>query len=456
MKNQKIHPVSVSMLNGAETIIPIPNNISIDKKSNQMPFKLNQRNIILNACDDNDGWYNIKDEEFGAIGDGVADDTAAIQKAIQYAQNFTICPGVVFLPPGIYKITQRLEIVKNMSFIGAGRESTIIKAENCSGILAKSEKAGMGASAGGMNGITLRGFTLTTNTTGKVGIKLWNAFHIVQEIRLCGEENRNMYWKNAIYTADIWYSMLNDIHIQGGRLFNQRNGIGIFMDYSMNNVIYNCHFLALDTGIKNSRTLHPTFRYACEGNRITANNFMGCNDGIVLYKTLAITITDNIIDQMLKTGILISGHFDDGKNGVTVRGASVIKGNYIGPDKDQYPVNWNSINIEEGQRIRIIGNSLAGLGYGIGITMNNNSFRNIIEANEIIGFVIGVMIVGDKNIINSNTFQPKTGFTKSVFIFLGDRNIVTSNFFGDNGKLIDFGGTNTESAHNIGSTNPVV
>ena len=37
---------------------------------------------------------------FGAVGDGKADDTVAIQNAIE-----TVQQGTVYLPPGVYRIT---------------------------------------------------------------------------------------------------------------------------------------------------------------------------------------------------------------------------------------------------------------------------------------------------------------------------------------------------------------
>lgn len=58
--------------------------------------------------------YSVKD--YGATGDGVTDDTTAIQSAI------TATPKgcTVFFPPGIYKITSALTVTKPMVILGAG------------------------------------------------------------------------------------------------------------------------------------------------------------------------------------------------------------------------------------------------------------------------------------------------------------------------------------------------
>jgi hypothetical protein len=57
-------------------------------------------------------YVSVKD--FGAVGDGTTDDTAAIQLAL----NTTTA---VYVPPGTYKITSTLNVPSNTSLIGAGR-----------------------------------------------------------------------------------------------------------------------------------------------------------------------------------------------------------------------------------------------------------------------------------------------------------------------------------------------
>jgi len=58
--------------------------------------------------------------DFGAIGDGVADDTAAIQAALN---SFTVIGGDLLFPIGIYKITATLIVNKPINIYGAGEGS---------------------------------------------------------------------------------------------------------------------------------------------------------------------------------------------------------------------------------------------------------------------------------------------------------------------------------------------
>lgn len=74
---------------------------------------------------------NVK--SFGAVGDGVTDDTASIQATITAASG-EIFDGdwaiygkpIIYLPPGIYKITNELVLKDRLIFTGAGRAATRI------------------------------------------------------------------------------------------------------------------------------------------------------------------------------------------------------------------------------------------------------------------------------------------------------------------------------------------
>ena len=76
---------------------------------------------------------NVKD--FGAVGDGVTDDTAAIQAAIDYAVSLEISDyksgSSVYFPKGTYKINSGLIVNgDNVGLIGDGISASVIFAEN--------------------------------------------------------------------------------------------------------------------------------------------------------------------------------------------------------------------------------------------------------------------------------------------------------------------------------------
>ena len=78
-------------------------------------------------------WANVK-TDYGAVGDGKADDTAAIQKALEDVRSAASPKKVLFFPAGTYRITSTLQLVRishneplGMSITGEDPLTTIIK-----------------------------------------------------------------------------------------------------------------------------------------------------------------------------------------------------------------------------------------------------------------------------------------------------------------------------------------
>src|SRR5271156_5182724 len=63
----------------------------------------------------------LSEASFGAKGDGVADDTAALQKAIDAVAD-TTRQGIVFIPQGHYRLTHPLYVWPGVRLIGYGAE----------------------------------------------------------------------------------------------------------------------------------------------------------------------------------------------------------------------------------------------------------------------------------------------------------------------------------------------
>ena len=72
-------------------------------------------------------WLNVK-TKFGAAGDGKADDTAAIQAALDSLKDGFGQPNTVYFPPGVYRITKTLKWTNlyGKRLIGHGRDTRIV------------------------------------------------------------------------------------------------------------------------------------------------------------------------------------------------------------------------------------------------------------------------------------------------------------------------------------------
>lgn len=88
-------------------------------------------NAVTSALSDLRTWvfsnYNVK--AYGAVGDGVADDTAAIQAAVNDAAAAGSGTGAtVFFPPGTYLVTSTITVAGHWVYLqGAGPKATKIK-----------------------------------------------------------------------------------------------------------------------------------------------------------------------------------------------------------------------------------------------------------------------------------------------------------------------------------------
>lgn len=99
--------------------MPYTKQTWVDGDAGGTPLNATRLNYIENglaAVSSAIGFANVKD--YGAVGDGTADDTASIQAAIN---TLSVSGGYVFMPAGRYKVTSMLTIVQdNTTLVGVG------------------------------------------------------------------------------------------------------------------------------------------------------------------------------------------------------------------------------------------------------------------------------------------------------------------------------------------------
>lgn len=184
---------------------------------------------------------NVKD--YGAVGDGVEDDTVAIRAAIAAAQASDVCK-LVFFPSGIYRITDTLNIgyvgdkkLSSISISGAGQYNTQIL---CDGDFDAIEIEGdetVPNNDGYLYGFYIRDLYIhyAGNDSTKTGLTIRYAGVVtVENVRI-------RYFKSGVYLSEVGNSVFNHVGISA----NVAGAIGFDVgDRSVSNYYVACFFAA--------------------------------------------------------------------------------------------------------------------------------------------------------------------------------------------------------------------
>lgn len=139
--------------------------------------------------------FNVK--RYGAHGDGVTDDTAAIQTAINLA---SVSGGTVSFPAGTY-VAGTLTLYTKVHLSGAGIEATILqlKAGTNAALIQSSNFAsltGTNSTSGiynfGVYNLTLDG-NKTNNASGGYGLQLYGYGYVLHNVRVRNCHNDGIY-----------------------------------------------------------------------------------------------------------------------------------------------------------------------------------------------------------------------------------------------------------------------
>ncbi|MFZ8878319.1 MAG: glycosyl hydrolase family 28-related protein [Paracoccaceae bacterium] len=120
---------------------------------------------------------SVSVKDFGAVGDGVADDTTALQNAINAAE---LVNGSVYLPSGTYKITAGLVVDQTIRIYGETTEGSIISNETNDVVAITVDSATRDADR-----CVLENFRINHKAATKYAIIIGNApFAYLQNIRI--------------------------------------------------------------------------------------------------------------------------------------------------------------------------------------------------------------------------------------------------------------------------------
>jgi hypothetical protein len=233
------------------------------------------------------GVINVK--ENGAIGDGTADDTSALQAALTAGG----ATSPVYLPSGTYKVSAQLNLVTGQVLIGSGWQSVIVRAAAYTGSVLN-----LGTDK---TDILLLDFAIDGNRAGTTA----NGNGMIQALRPLRCRLTRL------------------------KVFNGPNtNPGIQFDGGTDNVISGCHFATIGYGAVIGTT--PNAAYACDRNVVEHCTFLSIDlNGIFFTGSLNSTASTAVPKQNIANANVLGGCGDAAiETGIGCRG-TIISNNAI-------------------------------------------------------------------------------------------------------------------------------
>ncbi len=317
-------------------------------------------------------WIDVR--AYWAVGDGVTDDTTAIQAAVDA---IPAAGGTVFIPAGTY-LTGKINLgtKSGLNIVGAGWRHTALTLKNN----VNDDLFFRGNGTTYVTGTRIVGLRLegnSANQTAGSGIHLYAVedSHIVgcyihdfkdQGILAEGTASRsNVY----VYVSDSYINT----NLAGGIYFLNQSYAGVITG---NVIAGNGKNPAGNGGLRSNANSEHT---------ITGNLFDDNSIGIRLYASSWSTITGNVFLDTDRTVILLDGGSDH----------HVVSGNMILSPSDSAPNTYMGIDMDGTYNV-ITGNMIWGrtnvIAVGVRETVGANN--NLIVANTIQNATTGITLVG--------------------------------------------------------------
>lgn len=253
----------------------------------------------------------ITPEKFGALGDGITDDTKAIQAAVDAAGDY----GTVLLSEKTYVITKPIILKSNIYFRGSSRYTVLEVTMNDSAIILGTKK---------VENLVISDLTINCSVVGPLnhygfinsdGIELSNI--TISNVKISAPS----MGRNGIFIKANLAKHINDILIVNSEFANiGRMGVEIIAfsgsDIHARNIeVRDCHFdnvgkvdigiaLSIVGAVENVNIHHNTFKdnpYAqietggkAYNYSIHHNSFLGKSENLIMNNGLNEKITDNL------------------------------------------------------------------------------------------------------------------------------------------------------------------
>jgi hypothetical protein len=358
--------------------------------------------------------------DFGAVGDGVADDTLAIQAALDAG-------GSIYIPTGTYSVTG-LNVVSNTKMFGDGN-STVLLADGNTSILSATTKTNFMVSD--------MLFKRTNGVTGSPS----NTLFPISDCTFCLVDNITIDGTSSTAPGDLTLAGVRNSTINNCNFINaagfSMTSVGALLagTWSSNNVISGCVmtggwrqgfdvYYARDCTFDNCVSYGGTYTYSCgfviefECENIVMNNCIAYDnvragiylEGNVAYGVRNITLSNCTSYNNGEAGLTLDANFDK---------VTVVGGTY----RDNTAVfgNGNGIQAASNLGLTVTGALITGnAGHGIswsGTPYMGTFSGNIFKSNG--GYAIylaGTPTIIDigENMFNANTSGEVFGWVEAA------------------------------------------
>jgi len=343
--------------------------------------------------------FNILD--YGAVGDGSTNDTAAIQAAIDAASSAG--GGCVYIPSGTFKTTSTLTVPSGVSIKGYSAESSIIRPTSCDGITM--------LASNGIGPIVFEDFWIYGDTTStNIGIKFVGDANTATRVTgLNLNRLRIQNFRDGINFRSVRSSSIKNCVLYLNIFGIVIRGQCISIDIENNGLTHN--LLGSTTPTATGIVVKSTFDYdpgastekRPEDIRIVSNYIASFPLGVDLSNGLFLNVTNNDIDLITSTGVKVT----------SIGGTLNINDNWIGlvGSSPLYGIWFDALGSVGNIAKNVVGNEInsVNLSTASGVYVYTNQNSVTISQNSISNFTTDILLQNCSDITVSDNLCRTSG-----------------------------------------------